>query len=131
MWPCHKRVDANGFCPSCSKQGKVVVRVAIRCEFTDCSGAGWFTTFHDAAQQVLGLSAEVLKRMAAEDPGNTKLEALLRERYFNQLFQLTLKVKRESYQGRDRNNVVCTDARRLESAEYGWKLLRQVREMLI
>ena len=106
------------------------VRLTIRCKFTDFSDGFWVTTFHEAAREVLGMSAEAVREVAGDDLQTTKLEAVLGERYFNRLFELTLRGRRETYRGNVRTNIVCVDARRVSSAEYCRNLLLGVRKML-
>merc|ERR1719210_1468710 len=56
--PCNRRVDSSGFCSSCNRAGKAAPRFNLRCRFSDAGDNAWITTFHEAAQQVVGLSSE-------------------------------------------------------------------------
>merc|ERR1712226_1159208 len=55
---CNRRVDSSGFCAACNRAGKAAPRLNIRCRFGDYSDSAWITTFHEPAQQVLGMTAE-------------------------------------------------------------------------
>ena len=76
------------------------------------------------------MSVEAVGGMAGDDLQNTKLEAVLRERYLNQLFELTLICKRESHRGNVQTDIVCVDARQVSSAKYCRNLLLGVWKML-
>merc|ERR1711903_34843 len=66
---CNKRVDAQGFCASCNRAGKVAPRLTVRCRFVDFEDQAWLTSFHEAATKILGVSAQevrALEQAAAE-----------------------------------------------------------------
>merc|ERR1712113_372954 len=95
--PCQRRVDSSGFCAACNRAGKAAPRLNIRVRVSDHEDSAWLTTFHEAAQQVLGVTAEEVQAMETND--REELEALLATKYFNQPLQVTLRAKLDSYQG--------------------------------
>mmetsp|Transcript_42543 Transcript_42543/g.131768 ORF Transcript_42543/g.131768 Transcript_42543/m.131768 type:complete len:456 (+) Transcript_42543:51-1418(+) len=128
--PCNRRVDSSGFCPSCNRAGKSAPRLNLRCRFADCGDVAWLTTFHEAAQQVIGLTAEQVQALERGEGGRETLEAAIMMRYFSQPLQVTLRAKLDTYNGEARTNVSCIDARPVPRGERGRAMLREVREML-
>jgi len=124
--PCNKRVDESGFCPACGRQTKTQVRLLARCRFVDYEDSAWLTTFHEAAQAVLGLTGDEVKVLDPEE----SLEGELRKRYFRQPLQLVLRARQGEYQGEVRTEITCVGAKPVSHAEHGRKLLAEVREML-
>jgi len=124
--PCNKRVDESGFCPACGRQTKTQVRLLARCRFVDYEDSAWLTTFHEAAQAVLGLTGDEVKMLDPEE----SLEGELRKRYFRQPLQLILRARQGEYQGEVRTEITCVGAKPVSHAEHGRKLLAEVREML-
>merc|ERR1712032_1681800 len=61
--PCNRRVDESGFCASCSRAGKAAPRLNLRCCFADHDNSAWLTTFHEAAEAVMGQKADQLRPM--------------------------------------------------------------------
>nr|QDO16185.1 replication protein A 70 kDa DNA-binding subunit [Lingulodinium polyedra] len=128
--PCNRRVDGSGFCPSCNRAGKTAPRLTLRCRFADCGDVAWLTTFHEAAQQAIGMTAEQARAMEQTEGGREALEAAIMGQYFGRPLQLTLRAKLDSYNGEARTNVSCIDARPVPRGERGRAMLREVREML-
>nr|QDO16188.1 replication protein A 70 kDa DNA-binding subunit [Lingulodinium polyedra] len=128
--PCNRRVDSSGFCPSCNRAGKSAPRLNLRCRFADCGDVAWLTTFHEAAQQVISLTAEQVQALERGEGGRETLEAAIMTRYFSQPLQVTLRAKLDTYNGEARTNVSCIDARPVPRGERGRAMLREVREML-
>jgi len=124
--PCNKRVDESGFCPACGRQTKTQVRLLARCRFVDYEDSAWLTTFHEAAQAVLGLTGDEVKVLDPEE----SLEGELRKRYFRQPLQLILRARQGEYQGEVRTEITCVGAKPVSHAEHGRKLLAEVQEML-
>merc|ERR1719330_277290 len=56
--PCNRRVDSGGFCAACNRAGKTAARFNLLCRFADYGDNAWLTTFHEAAQAVVGITAE-------------------------------------------------------------------------
>lgn len=132
---CNRRVDESGFCAACGRAGKAAPRFNLRCRFADAHDSVWLTTFHEAAQRVLGMTAEeaqILERGDGENGagGREALEAAIRSLYFRQPFQATVKAKLDSYNGELRSNVTCVDVRPVPRREHGRALLGEIREML-
>mmetsp|Transcript_16132 Transcript_16132/g.37766 ORF Transcript_16132/g.37766 Transcript_16132/m.37766 type:complete len:461 (-) Transcript_16132:54-1436(-) len=130
MLPCNRRVDSSGFCASCNRAGRVALRFNLRCRFADQGDAAWLTTFHEAAQQVLGLSAERANELEQGEGGREALEAAIANCYFRQPLRLTMRAKLESFQGETRTGITCIDARPVPRGERGRAMLKEIREGL-
>merc|ERR1711862_921823 len=102
--PCNRRVNESGFCQACNRAGKIGARLNLRCRFADYSDGMWFTTFHEGAQRVLGLTAEEAKTMESGE-GRESLDNALRERYFDEPMQITVRAKLDSFNGEPRTNI--------------------------
>jgi len=126
---CNKRVDASGFCAACSRNGKVAPRLNIRCRFSDFSDGLWLTTFHEAAQKVLGTTAEEIQALET-DKGRDALETAIRKNYFTQPLQLSVRAKLDTYNGETRPNITCIDARPVQRGAHARTMLKSIREML-
>merc|ERR1711907_361067 len=98
---CNKRVDQSGFCAVCNRS---------------C--------------QVVGITAEEAKGKEVGDGGREALEEILRQRYFSEPLQLTIRAKMEMYQGEKRANIGCVDARPISYGQHGRTLLKDIDEML-
>lgn len=135
---CNRRVDESGMCSSCGQHGKPATRVNLRCRFVDFADGAWLTTFHEAAQSVLGMSADELRGLEREASANPDARACIEDRlkqryYMNTPFQLTCRVKRDFYQGEMRGNVSCIDARPMDLQDrrkHGRKLLSEIHQMV-
>merc|ERR1712039_598380 len=125
---CNRRVDSSGFCASCNRTTKSAPRLNIRCRFADYADSAWITTFHEGAQQVLGLKAEEVQELEKGDRDN--LEAIVGHTYFNQPLQVTLRAKLETYQGEQRANITCIDAKPAGRGERGRVMLKEIADML-
>jgi len=128
--PCNKRVGEDGFCPACGRVGKAAPRLNIRCRFSDHSDSAWLTTFHEAAQNVLCLTAEEAKDIESGDGGREALENRIRRRYFHQPLQVSVRAKLDTYNGEQRTNITCFDARPVNIGQHGRAMLKGIREML-
>lgn len=129
-FPCQRRVDSSGFCAACNRAGKAAPRLNIRCRFADYEDSAWITTFHEAAQQVLGMKAEEVKDLEAGGSGRENLEAAISSKYFNQPLQVTLRAKLDTYNGQPRPNITCIDARPVSRGDHGRTLLKEISAML-
>jgi len=134
-YPCNKRVDEARFCASCNRAGKVGPKLNARCRIVDFADQAWFTTFHEAAQQILGMTAEEVHKMERDvagqgDDGRELLEAAIRKQYFARPLELTVRAKLDSYNGQVRPNVTVIDARQVQRGEHGRRMLKEVQEML-
>merc|ERR1712083_580939 len=89
------------------------------------------TTFHEGAQQVLGMKAEEVQELETGIAGREALEAAIGNAYFSQPLQVTLRAKLDSYNGEVKSNVTCIDARPVSRAEHGRALLKDINEMLV
>eukprot|EP00420_Gonyaulax_spinifera_P033366 CAMPEP_0197877562 /NCGR_PEP_ID=MMETSP1439-20131203/6215_1 /TAXON_ID=66791 /ORGANISM="Gonyaulax spinifera, Strain CCMP409" /LENGTH=502 /DNA_ID=CAMNT_0043496919 /DNA_START=60 /DNA_END=1566 /DNA_ORIENTATION=+ len=128
--PCNRRVDSGGFCASCNRAGKAAPRFNLRCRFSDHGDNAWITTFHEAAQQVLSISAEEAQSMEQGEGGREELEGAIMGRYFTRPLQVTLRAKLDSYNGETRTNVTCIDARPVSCGERGRAMLRELHGLL-
>eukprot|EP00971_Amphidinium_carterae_P167591 3320920-Amphidinium_carterae.1 len=63
--------------------------------------------------------------------GRDKLEALIREKYFFQPFQLSVRAKLDYYQGETRSNITCVSAQPVNIKQHGRKMLKEIREHLL
>lgn len=133
---CNRRVNDDGVCPACGSVGKGVARLNIRCQFVDYSNSAWITTFHEGAQQVLGMQAEQVLALEREnsqddDGKNSKLNFALKERYYNVVpMQVTIRAKADVYNGEKRANISCIDAKFVNRAEHGKRMLNEIQAML-
>mmetsp|Transcript_136154 Transcript_136154/g.379548 ORF Transcript_136154/g.379548 Transcript_136154/m.379548 type:complete len:459 (-) Transcript_136154:87-1463(-) len=128
--PCNRRVDSSGFCAACNRAGKAAPRFNLRCRFADYADNAWLTTFHEAAQQVVGLTAEQAQAVEQGEAGREELEATIAAKYFRQPLRLTLRAKLDSYNGEARTNITCIDARPVPRGERGRAMLQEIRERL-
>jgi len=130
---CNKRVDETGRCPVCGSVGKAVAKLNIRCRYADFSGSGWATTFHEAAQSLLGKSADEIQKLEADaggEEGNSPIDDFLRQCYLSKPFQLTMRAKTDTYNGEARGQVTCVDARLVDQAENEKRMLGEIQQML-
>lgn len=127
---CQRRVDSSGFCATCDRVGKTSLRLNLRCRYSDFGDSLWLTTFHEAAERVLGMSAEKVAELDSGADGRERLEEALRQRYFGQPMELTVKAKLDSYNGEPRTNVTCIGAGPVNRRERGLKLLGEIKDML-
>ncbi|CAK0897627.1 unnamed protein product [Prorocentrum cordatum] len=127
--PCNRRVDESGFCAACNRAGKAAPRLALRCKFSDLADSPWMTTFHEASQKAVGMSAEQIK--ALEDgEGREAVEAAIRRAYMLEPVQLTVRAKYDYYNGEPRTNVTCIDVRPVSRGERGRAMLQEIGHML-
>jgi len=124
--PCNRRVDSSGFCPVCNRMGKSAARFNIRCRFGDAKDNAWLTTFHEAAERVLGMKAEEAQSIEQGEGGREALEAAVTAKYFGQPLQLTVRAKFETYNGEARTNVSCIDARPVPHGQHGRAMLKEI-----
>eukprot|EP00931_Biecheleriopsis_adriatica_P067436 TRINITY_DN41578_c0_g1_i1.p1 TRINITY_DN41578_c0_g1~~TRINITY_DN41578_c0_g1_i1.p1 ORF type:complete len:457 (+),score=119.95 TRINITY_DN41578_c0_g1_i1:69-1439(+) len=126
---CNRRVDENGVCAVHGAGGKVAPRLNLRCRFMDETDGFWVTTFHEAAQKAIGLTAEQVKQIE-QDKGREAMEAELKAAYFGDLLQVTLRAKPDMYNGESRTNVTCVAAQPAPLGERGRSMLSEIRSML-
>merc|ERR1719243_332613 len=97
--PCNRRLDSSGFCASCNRAGKAAPRLNVRCRFADYGDSCWLTTFHEPAQKVLGLTGERCRELEEGAGGREALEAAVRNQFFGELLQVTVRAKLDTYNG--------------------------------
>lgn len=132
---CNKRVDEQGFCPTCNRAGKVAPRLTVRCRFVDFEDGAWLTSFHEAAVKILGMTGEEVRSMeqaATEkgEAGREELDAVIKARYFDKPMNVTVRAKMDNYNGEARVNVTVTDVRPVSQAEHGRTMLKDINELL-
>merc|ERR1712217_691124 len=128
-FPCNRRVDESGFCSVCNRAGKAAPRFNIRGLFADFADKAWLTTFHEGAQQVLGIDADKARSIEL-DEGREALEAMLRKRYFQQPYKVTVRAKPDTFNGELRTNITCIDAQPVSCTEHGRVMLKEIHSML-
>jgi len=126
--PCNRRVDSSGFCPSCNRMGKSAPRFTLRCRFADARDNAWLTTFHEAAEQVVGMKAEQALSIEGGEGGREALEGAINAKFFDQPLQLTVRAKWDTYNGESRTNVSCIAARPVAHSQHGREMLKEVLE---
>ena len=128
--PCNRRLDANGWCSSCNRTGKVAPRLTLRCKFTDYGDSCWLTAFHESAQCMISLSGEEAQAMEQGENGRQKLEGAVLDKYFAQVLQVTVRCKQDNWQGELRPNITCIGARPVSQGEWGRLMLKEIQDML-
>jgi replication factor A1 len=128
--PCNRRVDSSGFCGACNRAGKAAPRYNLRCRFSDAGDNAWITTFHEAAQQLVGITAEEAQALEQGDGGREALEGVIMSKYFSRPLQVTFRAKLDSYNGETRTSVSCLDAHPVSCGEGGRAMLKELRELL-
>mmetsp|Transcript_60894 Transcript_60894/g.113882 ORF Transcript_60894/g.113882 Transcript_60894/m.113882 type:complete len:382 (-) Transcript_60894:92-1237(-) len=127
--PCNRRVDERGFCAVCNKVGKAAPRLNLRCRFEDASGNFWVTTFHPAAEKVLGITAQEVADLEKAE-GREATEAKIKGVYYGQVVQVQLRAKPDNYNGEMRTNMSCTAAQPVSRRDHGRAMLKEIDELL-
>lgn len=128
-FPCNRRVDESGFCAACNRAGRAAPRLNLRCKFSDLEDSPWMTTFHDAAQKAVGMSAEQVKALEGGE-GREALESAIKRAFMQEPMQLTVRAKYDYYNGEPRTNVTCVDVRPVHRGERGRAMLQEIGQML-
>lgn len=128
--PCNKRLDASGFCNTCNKSGKSAVRLNIRSRLSDFSDSVWLTTFHEAAEKVLNMTGEQVAATDVGTEGREKMEELMKQHYFGEPMDFTIRAKLDFYQGEPRVNVTCAGVAPVNRRERGRQMLSEIQSML-
>lgn len=130
---CNKRVDSSGICPSCARAGKTQIRLSARCKYADYTDACWLVSFHEATEKVLCMNADKLAELETNADGEVsreRLEATLKENYFFDPYDLTVRAQLQSYNGEPRTNTVCSAAAPTDKRKHGRKLMDDIRQMM-
>ncbi|OLP89239.1 Replication protein A 70 kDa DNA-binding subunit [Symbiodinium microadriaticum] len=127
--PCNRRVDEANFCAVCNKTVKAAPRLNLRCRFEDATGNFWVTTFHPAAEKVLGMTAQEVADIEKSE-GREVVEAKLKSCYYAQILQVQLRAKPDNYNGEQRTNVSCPSAQPINRREHARFMLKEIEEML-
>jgi replication factor A1 len=128
---CNRRVDEAGYCASCSRNSaKTNLRLTLRCRFSDFRDSVWLTTFHEAAEQVISMTVEDVDAIDTKANGRDQLEAQVKQCYFSEPLQVTVRANLQTYNGEPRVNMSCVDARVVNRKEHGRVLLQEIQQML-
>jgi len=122
---CGKKVDAQGYCAICQRTGRTQVKLAVRGRFSDFGDSAWMTTFHEAAQEVLGMPGEKVAELERE-----QLEAALRQQYFLEPMEITVRAKMDAYDGNFRTNTCVIAAKPVDRRANGRKMLSEIQELI-
>ncbi|CAJ1456314.1 unnamed protein product, partial [Effrenium voratum] len=125
---CNRRVDETGYCRMCQKSGKVGPRLNVRCRFQDAFGSCWVTVFHPAAEKVLGSTAESIVELSQQS--EEICEEALKDTYYDEMFELQLRAKPDTWGGEAKTNVTCVGAQRISSREHSRMLLKEIHQLL-
>ncbi|CAJ1453283.1 unnamed protein product [Effrenium voratum] len=125
---CNRRVDETGCCRMCQKSGKVGPRLNVRCRFQDAFGSCWVTVFHPAAEKVLGSTAESIVELSQQS--EEICEEALKDTYYDEMLELQLRAKPDTWGGEARTNVTCVGAQRISSREHSRMLLKEIHQLL-
>jgi len=124
---CNRKVIDGGHCPVCDKTVETAIRLMPRVAYADSSDNLWMTTFDSGAVAVLGMSGQEIR---TADQSGDKLESMLQPAMNKLPFKLTLRARREEYQGESRARVDCIDAKPVSFTEHGRSMLKEVMEMI-
>jgi replication factor A1 len=124
---CNRKVDDRAYCAACDKTVETTIRLMPRCQFGDSTDSLWMTTFDQGAQAVLGLTGDEIR---TADHSGDKLESMLQPNMNKFPFKLSLRARREEYQGESRSRVDCVDAKPVSWAEHGHSMLKEVMEAI-
>jgi len=127
--PCNRRVDGGGYCSFCNKAGKTSLKMTLRCNFIDAMDSFWVTTFHEASEKVVNMTATDV-RDKEEQQGREAAESALKDTYYGDLLQITVRGKQDSYNGELRPNVACVSAQPVDLGERGRSMLGEIRDMI-
>jgi len=128
---CNKRVNEDGKCPVCGSVGKAVARLNTRCKFIDYTDTAWMTTFHEGAESLLDMTGEAMRALEQVNADGSEVDDALRQRYcLGVPHQLTIRAKRDEYQGEVRCSISCVGARPVQLAEHGKHMLAEIHQML-
>ncbi|CAJ1409231.1 unnamed protein product [Effrenium voratum] len=125
---CNRRVDETGYCRMCQKSGKVGPRLNVRCRFQDAFGSCWVTVFHPAAEKVLGSTAESIVELSQQS--EEICEEALKDTYYDEMLELQLRAKPDTWGGEARTHVTCVGAQRISSREHSRTLLKEIHQLL-
>jgi len=127
--PCNRRLDGSGYCNFCSKAGKTSLKMTLRCNFIDAMDSFWVTTFHEASEKVVNMKATQVQDIEQQQ-GREAVETALKDTYYGDLMQVTIRAKQESYNGELRPNVACVSAQPVNLGERGRSMLGEIRDMI-
>eukprot|EP00930_Biecheleria_cincta_P098390 TRINITY_DN90048_c0_g1_i1.p1 TRINITY_DN90048_c0_g1~~TRINITY_DN90048_c0_g1_i1.p1 ORF type:complete len:459 (+),score=100.34 TRINITY_DN90048_c0_g1_i1:95-1471(+) len=127
--PCNRRVDGSGFCSTCNRAGKTSVKMALRCSFIDATDSFWVTTFHEASEKVVNMKSTEVHEVE-QQRGREAVENALKDAYYGDLLQITIRAKMDSYNGELRPNATCVSGQPVNLGERGRSMLGEIRDMI-
>ncbi|RTG90341.1 replication factor A1 [Schistosoma bovis] len=129
---CNKKVIdlGNGLyrCEKCARETPDCKwRLLLMAKIADVTGDLWVTCFQDAAEALLGQTAEKLGTMKSTQD-ETQLEKVFIESAFNSwIFRLRAKVDR--YNDEERLRVVVADVKPVDLIDYSRRLLKAINDL--
>ena len=86
------------------------------------------TAFHPAAEKVLGSTAESIVELSQQS--QKICEEALKDTYYDEMLELQLRAKLDTWGGEARTNVTCVGAQRISSREHSRMLLKEIHQLL-
>jgi len=105
---CNKKVDDRGYCPVHDNTAKTAWRWKPRAQFVDESDSLFLGVFENEFTTMIGKTAN--EAFAMKENG-TKIESVLKKKYFEQTYKLRIRANIEEYQGQSRPKVNIVSAR--------------------
>lgn len=128
--PCNKRVDSTGFCNGCNMNPPSAPRLNIRTRLSDFGDSVWQTTFHEAAEKLLNMTADQVATTDVGPEGREKMEDHLKQLYFGEPMDFVIRAKLDLYQGEARVNKSVTGVAPVNRRERGRQMLAEIQDML-
>ncbi|CAE8654338.1 unnamed protein product [Polarella glacialis] len=119
---------ASGECLVCGSTTKGVPRLMMPCLFTDDEDSLGVQVFHDAAEQLLGLTAEEVEVL--QQGSQESFDARLQQQCSSEAWQLTLRTFMLKKQGQSVPAAACIDAFPVACQGHAWQLLKDVKQAL-
>ncbi|TGZ62261.1 hypothetical protein CRM22_007541 [Opisthorchis felineus] len=129
---CNKKVIDTGHgmyrCEKCGREtNNCKWRLLLAAKIADLTGDLWITCFQEAAEQLLGQSADSLGAMK-ESQDEAQLERIFLNAVFNSwVFRLRAKVDR--YNDEERLRVVVVEVRPLDHVDHARRLLKAINDL--
>ncbi|EEB17279.1 Replication protein A 70 kDa DNA-binding subunit, putative [Pediculus humanus corporis] len=122
---CKKKIiDLNNGvyrCEKCNREhNNFKYRMLLSAQVSDYSGSSWVTMFHEEAQKLLGVDAEIIGKMMDNNDESYK-------EYFNDInfkqFQMKFRTKMESYNDEKRLKTTVVNLEPIDYKSYARRLL--------
>ena len=85
-------------------------------------------SFSPAAEKVLGSTAESIVELSQQS--EEICEEALKDTYYDEMLELQLRAKPDTWGGEARTNVTCVGAQRISSREHTRMLLKEIHQLL-